>query len=322
MRPDHTFQSQQAARRAQIQKLRSKDRVQKRDMMGLTQLDETATDALRNDKVLKDDCLDDADKRRLAKVVTGSFRSVSCMYEVQKLPPHICPLCGTGWEATKEQYFWRCPRWLHHRAEAKSLQWKCDFRFDDELGHRGGTPALWRSGLCNEDTRVADAKKLIPGERAAVVPGALRAGADKRNEVWEDDGGTPRLLVSTDGSAICPTDARFCRAGFRVFFGPYHSWNRSAPLVGYHQVVPPAELRAVLEAMRISPLPTRIPVDCNYAVDGYEALVNGASYADRDHYDLWEETVLEIRSGGCTRAQVVKAKDHTTLKDVADGVAS
>jgi len=66
-------------------------------------------------------------------------------------------------------------------------------------------------------------------------------------------------------------------------------------------------------------LPLRVPVDCAFVIDSYQAAQRGEPIEGLDHQDLWVPILEEIRKGGPQGAEVVKVKAHTSLGDVGRG---
>ena len=157
--------------------------------------------------------------------------------------------------------------------------------------------------------------------------GMREVEAGERLEQWveEESGGVTmrRLLLATDGSGLHPTDRRLRRYGYGLFRGSgRHPWNRVRRLLGPHQVVPRAELRVLLEAVRMTDLPIKVLVDCAFVVDGFELLDQGKDTSHLDHQDLWEALREALQGGVPHRVQVTKVKAHTSLQDVEQGIIS
>ena len=275
--------------------------------------------------------VEEGDERWLAKVMTGSFRPASRLFKAKVLPSPICPFCDTGEEETKEHCFWRCPRWSSIRAEAIHFLEQEGFQVeksDEPNPTRSGTPALWWCGLMNEDPLLEEALESLEDEKFEVdtpPPRDAAAVADLEQWVEEESGGVTmsRLLLASDGSGLHPTDHRLRRCGYGLFWGSrQHPWNRARKLQGPHQVVPRAELRALLEAVRMTNLPIKVLVDCKFVVDGFKLLDEGKDISHLDHQDLWQALREAMQGGVPHRVQVTKVKAHTTLRDVERGIIS
>ena len=65
--------------------------------------------------------------------------------------------------------------------------------------------------------------------------------------------------------------------------------NRAELLKGPIQVVPRAELRAMIHVAQTLTEPTTALCDCAFVVDGAAKLVKGHSIGHLQHQDLWRE---------------------------------
>ena len=136
-------------------------------------------------------------------------------------------------------------------------------------------------------------------------------------EVEKDD--TECADIYTDGSAR-GYYWRATRGGWSVVAldkGGRHLWTRRGVLGGVNVSSHRAELRALLEAIRVGTVPLRIHVDNQSVVDGIASGRESCTSSKAADADLWRVVWDELevaRARGCV--DVLKVKAHTTWLDV------
>ena len=134
--------------------------------------------------------------------------------------------------------------------------------------------------------------------------------------------GVERVVIATDGSGMHPTDPRLRRCGWSVYYGPRHGRNHFAALHGPVQCVPRAELRAVARVARTEPRDCVLLVDCDFVVDGTQAMLCGLPTAHLDHQDLWEELAAALRQRPEHSLQIRKIPAHTTEEEIGRTISA
>ena len=72
------------------------------------------------------------------------------------------------------------------------------------------------------------------------------------------------LYIATDGPGFYFHDFRFQRAGWGLFVGDEHPWNKGLPVIGLSQTAQRGEVRALLEALRAPVLRVHVITDSDY----------------------------------------------------------
>ncbi len=233
-----------------------------------------------------------------AALVEGGWFTPARLHAIGLRPDPICRLCGrkvgTLWHrmgacestAVPRAAVGGCPSWLIKKGIA-SL-W-------DPLFSRG-VPAL---------------PKIPPPP-----PEVSRWGLSGRPD-------TPLATgdVYTDG-ALSGRWRRIMRAGWGVVALASDSDRAEWALYGTMSEVNPsiirAELRAVLEALRIAMPPLRLHVDNAEVVQGWNGTKEWCTDPSRDGADLWR-AIWHLREEIGEGVQVLKVKAHTEEEEVAAG---
>ena len=264
--------------------------------------------------------------KRLEEILAGAFRPNSRLYKAGTCRSPFCPFCPDNpegpQEETKEHCFWECPAWSAVRTPFLQLLNAIGFYTDytRPYQHRAGPPGLWQTGIIHEDPRLLELLSAIPEDGHSEVGTPLRPEDGAREEFETDPLGIRRVVVAGDGSGLHPRDRRLRRCGYSCYYGPQHSRNYEGKLLGTVQVVPRAELRAVLRVLRTEDRPFLFLSDCLAVVNGVRTAIVGGDVSSLEHQDLWTQVVHELSGRPRHDAEIRWVKAHTTAEDEANGL--
>ena len=151
------------------------------------------------------------------------------------------------------------------------------------------------------------------------VVGANTTTASLSSLVRNEEG---QVVAFTDGGCSDPTQRILRRAGFGIFFGEGHEWNRSIPLGGTDHSAARAELRAALWALEWTGEPVEITSDNESVVKGVYQILFSDSTPKGTHEDLWARMEEAIKAAGKGNVSIRWTKGHAEQQHIDAGVST
>ena len=233
-----------------------------------------------------------------ASLPEGGWWPQACLFNVGLAEDPICRACGAatgdlyhrmfGCSCRREKRESDCPEWLAQQA--------ADLKFCDPLFSRGVPLRPERPPTPPESQRLVGSppKDGFAAKGVAYTDGALRGTIP-----WARRAGWAYIVV--DGSEPI--------------------WGIRGTCAEPYPTVVRAELRALLEILRITTGPIRIYVDNAQVVEGVQKGAAWGSNSKRDGADLWREIWLRLDDlEGLVEVRKVKA--HLTYEQVRQGIIS